>query len=62
MGEVISLKKACLEVGPENAANRYHALEVFNYIEKIENLVVIDIKPVYNGISYGDMAVLDGKV
>lgn len=62
MAEIIILKDACLEIGPENPANRYHALEVYNYIEKCENFVVIPKEPVYNGINYGDMAVLNGKV
>ncbi len=60
--EIIDLKQACLDIGPQNPKLRYHALEVFCYIEKCENLVVKSQEIVYNGISKGDMAVLHGEV
>lgn len=61
MAEIIDLKQAVLEIGPENPAMRYHALEVYNYIEQCENFVVNPKERVYNGIEYGDWAVLNGK-
>lgn len=62
MAEIISLKQACLDIGPENAANRYHALEIYNYIEKCENFVVDSEIKVYNGISFGDLAVMKDNI
>ncbi len=58
MAEIIDLKAACLEVGPENQANRYHALEIYNYFEKLENLVVIPEENVYNDLKVGELKIV----
>ncbi len=58
MAEIIDLKQIVLDFDTKNPANRYHALEILNYIERCENLVVNPEEKVYNGISFGDLAIM----
>ena len=66
MGQIIDLKKIVLDYRPGDLRPkyqnlRYHALEVLNYIEKCENFVVNPKEKVYNGINYGDLAVIKNE-
>jgi len=65
LGEVIVLKNVILDIrsgrmDPESQKLRHQALVMYNYIERCENFVVNSGERVYNNITMGDMALIEG--